>query len=184
MQVSDALTGSINLPSAGLEVGDFELISRINLNSTQATVTFGGIPQNYKHIRIVGQVMTNGSTNPAWSVNNDSTSSRYRGHHFWGDGGGSSASNYQSGYNAVYFGYNPSTSYPSIFTMDWIDYAHPSKFKTYKGYSGSDTNGGTVEIALWSGLYMSTNAINSITFNGLSASFVSGSVFSLYGIKG
>ena len=183
MQVSDALTGSINLPSAGREVGDFELISRITLNSAQAIVTFGGIPQNYKHIQLKGQIMTSGATNPTWSVNSDSTSSRYRGHHFWGTGA-TSSSNAQAGYNGVYFGYNPSATYPSVFTMDWIDYAHTSKFKTFKGFAGSDTNGGTVEVALWSGLYMSTDAINSITLNGNSANFVSGSVFSLYGIRG
>lgn len=181
MQVSDALTGSINLPSAGLEVGDFDLISTIQINSAQSSVTFGGIPQNYRHLQIRGTIMVSGSTNPSWSVNGDTDTSKYFGKHFWGTGAAAVA-NYQSG--TVYFNYNVDGTNPSTFVMEWLDYASTNKTKTMRTLAGCDTNGGTVEVALWSGLYNSLNAINSITLSGTGLNFVVGTSFSLYGMRG
>lgn len=146
--------------------------------TTVQAVTFA-VPSGYRHLRIEGTLMTNGATNPTWSINGDSSSTR-KGHHLWGTGS-STYANDQSG--TVYFAYNPSTSYPSAFTMDWLDYASTTKYKTMRGMSGSNTNGGTDEIAMWSGLYMSTAPITSITFDGLGAQFSANTTFTLIGYK-
>ena len=160
----------------------YESIATVSITSgTQSTITFSSIPSTYKHLQLRGVVMTNGATNPTWQVNGDTTGANYRGHHLWGTGS-VAAANDQSG--TVYFNYNPSSSYPSAFVMDWLDYANTSKNKTMRTLAGSDTNGGTVEVALWSGLWMSTAAINEIKLLGSGADFRDGTHIALYGIKG
>lgn len=161
--------------------GAYDALATITVGATAvSSVTFSGIPTGYKHLQIRGVLLTSGATNPTWQVNGDSTSANYAGHHLWGQGSSANANN-QSG--TVYFNYNPSASYPSAFVMDWLDYANTTKYKTMRTFAGSNTNGGTDEVALWSGLYMSTNAINSITLNGAGANFTQYSQFALYGVK-
>lgn len=147
-------------------------------STTVQAVTFA-VPSGYRHIRIEGVAKTNGATNPTWSVNGDDSSTR-KGHHLWGTGS-ATAANDQSG--TCYWNYMPSSSYPAAFVMDWADYASTTKYKTMRCLSGSNTNGGTSEVAMWSGLYMSTNPITSITLDGLGSQFSEYSTFTLIGYK-
>lgn len=149
-------------------------------DTTPQSVTFS-VPSGYRHISIEGVVFTNGATNPIWRVNNDSDTSKYRGHHMWGTGSSTVNANDQTG--NVYWNYNPSTSYPSSFVMDWYDYSSTSKYKTMHTLAGSSTNGGTMEIAAWSGLYKSLDPITSITLDGLGSQFSAKSTFTLIGYK-
>lgn len=166
-------------PTAG---GDYESIATVSITSgTQQDITFSSIPSTYKHLQLRGVVFTNGATNPAWQVNGDTTGANYSGHHLWGTGS-AAVSNNQSG--TVYWNYNPDSTYPSCFVMDFLDYANTNKYKTMRTQAGVDTNGGTVETALWSGSWLQTTAINSITLKGLGAYFRDGTHIALYGIKG
>lgn len=160
--------------------GAYDSLATATLSTSTASVTFAGIPTGYKHLQIRGVILTSGATNPTWQINGDTTGANYKGHHLWGTGTNANA-NDQSG--TVYFNYNPSASYPSAFVMDWLDYTSTTKNKTMRTLAGSDTNGGTSEIALWSGLYMSLNAITSITLNGNGVNFTQYSSFALYGVK-
>lgn len=184
--MSPILTGVIasgisgNLTPPWSPEGGYDALATITLSTATPTVTFAGIPQNYKHLQIRGTVLTSGATNPTWRVNDDMANTNYRGHHLWGTGTGV-ASNDQSG--TVYWNYNPSASFPSAFIMDWLDYSSATKNKTMRTLAGSDTNGGTAEIAIWSGLYMNLNPITSITLNGNGVNFSTNSQFSLYGVK-
>ena len=158
----------------------YEIASFVVPSGGLAQVTFA-VPSDYRHLRLEGALLTNGATNPTWRVNGDTTSANYRGHHMWGTGV-STAANDQSG--AVYWNYNPSTSYPSAFVMDWNDYNSNTKFKTMRTLAGSSTNGGTEEIAMWSGMYMSTDPITSITLDSYNGtSFSQHSKFTLIGYK-
>lgn len=147
--------------------------------TTVQAVTFS-VPPGYRHFRVQGTVMTNGATNPIWRVNGDTDTSKYVGHHLWGTGS-AVATNNQSG--TVYWNYNPSTSYPSTFIMDWTDHSSTTKYKTMRTLAGSDTRGGTCEIAMWSGNYMSFDPITSITLDGLGSQFSANSEFTLIGYK-
>jgi len=172
---------AITAPPYAGPFGAYDNIAAITIpTGGVSSITFDGIPTGYKHLQIRGVVLTSGTTNPTWRVNNDITTTNYKGHHLWGTGT-SAASNDQTG--TVYWNYNPSSSYPSSFIMDWLDYASTTKFKTMRTFAGSDTNGGTEEGAIWSGLYMSTNAINSITLLGNGVNFAQHSHFALYGVK-
>lgn len=174
--IASGISGHLFTPEgSAYEIAKFTVPTGTTLQS----VTFA-IPSEYRHFRVEGWVMTNGATNPTWSVNGDASSTR-RGHHMWGDGS-NVYSNDQSG--TVYWGYNPSSAYPSSFFMDWFDYNSTTKYKTMRGFSGSNTNGaGAAESAIWSGLYMSTDPIRSITLDGLGSQFSEKSTFTLIGYK-
>lgn len=161
--------------------GAYDALSTVTVGATAvSSITFAGIPNTYKHLQIRGVVLTSGATNPTWQINGDTTSGNYKGHHLWGTGT-TAAANDQSG--TVYWNYNPSASFPSAFVMDWLDYSSTTKNKTMRTLAGSDTNGGTAEIALWSGLYMSLNPITSIALNGNGVNFTQNSQFTLYGVR-
>jgi hypothetical protein len=168
-------------PSAWAPEGAYDSLGTVTLSTATPSVTFSGIPSGYKHLQIRGTLLTSGATNPSFNFNGD-TGSNYAWHHLWGTGV-SAASNYGSGQTFMYFNYNPSTSYPSSFVIDILDYASTTKYKTSRTLAGSDTNGGTSEIAIWSGLWQNTNAITSITLNGAGVNFTQYSSFALYGVK-
>jgi hypothetical protein len=176
--VASGISGHLTPPWS--PEGAYDSLANITLSTSVSTVTFSGIPSGYKHLQIRGMVLTSGATNPTWQANGEVPNSSHVGHHLWGNGS-SAAANAQSG--TVYWNYNPSSSYPSAFIMDWFDYSSNTKNKTMRTIAGSDTNGGTAEIALWSGLYTNTNPINSITLNGNGVSFTQYSNFALYGVK-
>ena len=170
------------IASSGGVASSYESIATVTVGSGGASsVSFSSIPSTFTHLQVRGIIFTSGATNPSFNFNSDTTSS-YSWHHLWGTG---SAANSNSGSTQtfMYFNYNPSSSYPSAFVMDVLNYASTSQYKTCRAIAGSDTNGGTSEMALWSGLWQKTNAISSITFNGALANFANYSHFALYGVK-
>jgi hypothetical protein len=173
--VASSLSGNLG----GL-VGSYDALASVTLSAAADRVVFAGIPSGYKHLQIRGVLMTSGATNPTWQVNGDTTSSAYAGHHLWGNGVSATA-NAQTG--TVYWNYNPSGSYPSAFIMDWLDYSSTTKNKVMRTTAGSDTNGSTSEMALWSGVYGSLNPITSITLNANAVNFLQNSTFSIYGVR-
>lgn len=162
----------------------YDSIATVTVGGTaQSNITFSSIPSTYKHLQLRGILNTSTATNPKFYYNTDvTTNGNYRGHHLWSTGGGSYAND-----NTVnYFNYNPSTSYPSVFVMDILDYASTTKTKTARIIAGSDTNGGTSEVAIWSSLWFISpiQAINQIVLQGNGADFNQYSQIALYGIRG
>ena len=67
--------------------------------------------------------------------------------------------------------------------LDILDYANTNKNKTMRAIGGVDVNGSGVA-EMWSGLYISTNAVNSINLYSYNGSNISQySSFALYGVK-
>ena len=162
--------------------GNYEAIASYTVPSGgQSSVVFSGIPQTYQHLQVRGMINTSGATNPTFYYNTDVISNgNYHSHHLWGTGSSVNANDQ----TANYFNYNPSSSYPSTFVMDIFDYTSTTKNKTTRTLAGSDTNGGTSEIALWSSLWFATpQAINQITLLGAGVNFTQYSSFALYGVK-
>jgi hypothetical protein len=189
MQVSDALTGSINLPSAGLEVGDFELISQVRLNSGQSSVTFGGIPQTYKNLRIYAVLRTDRAVDNGYikfNYNGNTTSGAYKGHNLVGNGGGSLTADTWGETNQGMIqapGVN-NANYSTAITMDIVNYTSSSINKTTRILSGYDMNG-SGWIASSVNIFFSTDPITTITFADSSGSNLSAyAYFGLYGIRG
>lgn len=166
---------------------DFELISTQVLSSTQ-NVTFSSIPQGYKHLqlRVVARDATNAAGNTSGFMRfNGVTTSSYTQHGL--NSGGSTPSSFgsSSAQTAMYAGLIPSnsggTSQFAGLIIDILDYTSTSKNKTMRSFSG--ISGASTDVGLYSGAYLSTSALSQIDFYTTNG-FVSGSRFSLYGVRG
>jgi hypothetical protein len=125
-----------------------------------------------------------------FTVNGDTTAANYAWHELRGDGTSASASG-ASG-SLPYYGMTvrngATANIMGITIMDIQDYASTSNNKTIRTFSGNDRNGAGI-VGMWSGLYISTSAISSLTLyaNTVAATttyFTSNTIISLYGIKG
>lgn len=176
---------------ASAAVPAFELISTQVLTGTTASISFASIPATYKHLQLRIVTRNDRSAGNVTGVRlrfNGVSTSSYSRHILQGFGGGvfSGASTSQT---QIELDSSPTTALASgIFdaqVVDILDYASTSKNTTIRSLSGKHidiTNNNT--IGLISGAYLSTDAITSIGIDLFSNSFVAGSRFSLYGVKG
>lgn len=170
----------------------YEQIATVIADGTSASITFSSIPSSYKHLQIRmthrAAYSFNGNLLHRLRFNGD-TGSNYDWHVL--EGQGSAGSIYsQAGNNAtdIRIGLTPASGTAanafaaSIF--DVFDYTNTNKFKTSKTIQGSMTS--AANAGLYSGLWRNTSAITSITLlNDVGfGNYVSGSRFTLYGIKG
>jgi len=152
-----------------------------------ASVTFTSIPSTYKHLQLRINYKTSGSAggNILLYFNNDTTAANYAYHRLGGNGASVVAGGAASVGLAIafenYTGVGADTA-PTVAITDIIDYASTTKAKTVRSFAGTDANGsGIVELA--SSLYTPTTAISTLKVE-VGISFATGSVVSLYGIKG
>jgi hypothetical protein len=174
----------------GAAAGDFELISTTLLTSSAASVAFTSIPATYKHLQIRATVRSDralGIDTLTMRFNSDS-SANYWTHGMYGNG--SAASVLALGANSsIYAGrttdsLNTASAFaPNI--IDILDYLSTNKNKTIRCLFGADTVGSYPWQGIHSGSWGSTAAITAIDILPITGpNFVSGSRFSLYGIKG
>jgi hypothetical protein len=159
------------------------------------SVTFSSIPSTYKHLQIRWIAQTNRATygfdDLRVTFNSDS-SALYTTHLIFGNGstvsvGDDTNASFTNIINSA--GTTTSGSWWGTAIVDVLDYENTSKFKTMRYINGTDLNGNTItlpgRVNFGSGLYRSTNAVNSITVtSGASATWQTGTSFALYGIKG
>jgi hypothetical protein len=172
--------------------GAYELISTQVIGGEAVSVTFSSIPQTYKHLQVRGVVRLGGFNASAgfnMRLNNDSTSNYWH-HRLRGAGSGVVSDQAGSLQTRISFfnapAANAASGIYSCFVIDILDYASTSKTTTVR-YFGRPTIGtSTAAVSLISGLYNSTAAISSMTFGNFidDGNIVSGSRFSIYGIKG
>jgi hypothetical protein len=187
MPILGAISASI---TNGLVTGSFESIATNTLSSGSTTVTFSSIPSTYKHlqVRIYAKKTTgSGIADFIASFNGDTGANYTRSWTFTFDGAGPYTSR---GLNNTGFsmGYLPSeTGVANLYgsyLLDIVDYANTNKFKTVQYLNGAEkTAGGNSVVLHGTTSWLSTSAINSITFT-CSDSIVSGSSFALYGVRG
>lgn len=167
----------------------FESIATVTVGSGgSSSITFSSISSSYSHLqlRMIARDSRNvGNLSNLYMTFNSDSGSNYARHELYGDGSSAGAGAATS-QTSIYFGNCTSaTIAANIFTgviVDILDYTNTNKYKTIRSLSGGDYNGGGV-IALNSGLWMSTNAITSITITPLVANITQYSHFALYGIK-
>jgi hypothetical protein len=171
-------------------IGSFDsLATAVVPSGGSASVTFSGIPTQYRHLQIRGIAKTTSSGWLSAQFNDDATAGRYQRHFIFGDGAGGTGSSGWSGTtssNNIVFGYSNSSSGSSFnaFVWDIIDYADTSKGKTTKSLMGLDMNGGGGFIELVSGGYFfASTAITKIVIAGESGNLAEFSKFSLYGVN-
>ena len=174
-------SGSLLVGNAFYFPTSYESIETINVTTAVTSVTFSNIPSTYTHLQI--RMYTKDNTGLAsQSIRiNGSSASDYAWHRLIGEGSAASATAGSSDTKAI-IGISDAQFGSGI--MDFLDYKNTNKYKTVRSLSGFDNNG-TGWVGLWSGLWMSTNAITDIQIMTglLSQSWTQYSKFALYGIK-
>jgi hypothetical protein len=172
-------------------------IQRITATGGETSLSFTSIPSNYKHLQIRSLTKTTNTTNAGANImlrfNSDSSSS-YALHRLSGDGSTASASATApstDGINLSDFAQRSSTQLANIYAagiIDIHDYSSTTKNKTVRSMYGNDSNqtgAGLWLIYLYSGLWINTSAISTVTFSIASGtSFAAGTTFGLYGMVG
>ena len=166
-------------------VGSYDSLATITIGSTaQASITFSNIPQTYTHLQLRIFAGTNPASDPYVRFNGDG-GTNYSSHLLYGTG--ASVGSYFNGASSNQLFWLTGNSYGTanafgVSVLDILDYANTNKYKTARAAYGYDTNGGG-QINLSSGLWMSTSAINSISFTANTGNFITNSSFALYGVK-
>lgn len=168
--------------------GSYELISTATPNAVSG-FSFTSIPATYTHLQIRATVRSNySSPNMGLAVTfNGDTATNYSSHLLSSTGstpfaGATATTSSFSGLNHP-SGMSTANTFSS-FIFDILDYANTNKYKTSKIYTGYHAGGSTYGLTWNSVSWRSTAAINQITFNVVVGSYVTGTRFSLYGIKG
>jgi hypothetical protein len=161
----------------------FESIATVTVGSGgSSTVTFSSIPSTYKHLQIRSlNLCSVGADDIRIRFNSDS-GSNYRHHYLYGSGSSAVAGGAAATYAAIGLT-SLSTTSPTAFVTDILDYTSTSKNKTTRSLCGTDNNGSGY-VLLYSGLWFATPAaITQIDISPNSGTFNQYSSFALYGIK-
>lgn len=161
----------------------YEPIATQTLSTATASVTFSSIPQTYTDLIIVGQLGQSASNNSVRYRYNSDSGSNYSYVYLKGIGSGVSSGrelNATSGYITETSG---DSGLNCIFKCHILNYANTTTYKTLVTRSGRASELTDLVTSLW----RNTSAITSITI-AQGASFptnnlISGSTFTLYGIK-
>jgi hypothetical protein len=182
--------GILALAGAGGGAGAYDLLETQILTSTASSVEFTGLGDysDYKHLQLRAVVRSDRVASVAdFLVNlNADTGANYAFHTLGGNGSSvfSAAATSQS---LMEIGFATGSTFTAsafgVIVMDILDFSSTSKNTTLRsltGLAGSDNN----QVRLVSGLYNSTSAVTSLEFTSqASTNFISGSRFSLYGVK-
>jgi hypothetical protein len=166
-------------------VGDFESIATVSVGSGGSSlVEFTSIPSTYEHLQIRFSAKTPSGDWVIMRCNGITGSGNYTGHRLQANGStitadylGAFATNY------IYCSLTSASGNTgsNVGVIDILDYKNTNKYKTVRILSGQDENGSGF-VTYNSGLFLSTNAISSISFEV--TTYQQYSHFALYGIKG
>jgi hypothetical protein len=183
-------------------VGSYDLLATEILTSSQSSITFaslGDYAADYQHlqIRVLARTTRTSNTDDVFAIsfNGNTTMANYSHHFLKGNGSSvsSTGTNWADSSNGIPIGHTTSSiavasNYaPTI--IDILDAFSSSKNTTVRSLSGwidPNSNAGYAQqsIQLSSGAFLNTSSITSISLGPtLSPNFVTGSRFSLYGLR-
>jgi hypothetical protein len=167
----------------------FELISTQLISTNTASVTFTSLPTTYTHLelRYTARTTQAAANDQMKILLNSDSGSNYTERLVQGNGS-TATSNGFTAQGFIWPGYamgaNATASVFALGIVSFVDYLSTAKNKTVRSISGYHTTAGAIQASqLFSSYWASTAAISSITISA-NGSFVSGSRFSLYGIRG
>jgi len=181
---SSPLSGSSSAVTPTVPPTSFYNIATATAAGGETSLTFSSIPGTYKSLQIRGTGLI---TNSLFLINynGDTTIANYG--YFHGlNGDGTSTNAFAINSTAPRIGVTTgSGSYQGAFIFDLIDYASTTKNKTHRSFYGIEYNGtSTGSVGLYSGEWLSTSAVTSITIKGNSSgTFSAGATFALYGVN-
>ena len=178
--------------SGGGAAAAYDLLETQVLASSAASVTFTGLDTlaaGYQHLQIRVTARTNlaASTSDILAMRfNSDSGSNYAHHQLQGNGSTVTSGNSTSTSYIYSMQLPGNSSTANAFTagvLDILDFSSASKNSTTRSLSGKAESAN--HIALRSGLWINTAAVTAIElYTFLGGSLVTGSRFSLYGIKG
>lgn len=176
--------GSLQTP---VSTNSYESIQTVTVPSGgSGNISLNSIPQTYKHLQLRMIYRTTVSTpddNVVGTFSGD-TNNNYVTHYISNNGSTLASAIVAAGIGVIFLGrQSGATSPASLFgsgVVDIIDYSATNKSKTIKSVSGWNTTSAS-QYWYWSGAWMNTTAVTSISITGPFAEFSS---FALYGIKG
>lgn len=151
------------------------------------TVTFSSIPSTYQHLQLRIHLRVGGGS-PSLALTFNSDSNQNYTHHYFGNYNDQATpvSGNSLSRPSIPIGYLNGfrSGVPGVAILDIFDYASTAKLKSVRQMVGNNGNGsGETEQA--TNLWQSTSAINTITISVTGGNnFTSGSLLTLYGIKG
>ena len=183
------LLGVLQAQAAGqVAAGSFDLLETQVLTSSAASVTFSSLSTyaaDYQHlqIRAVSRMSFSNAERSLVMRFNADTASSYNNHGYFGSG--SSVSSYYLPDTYISIGSfaaaNATANAFGAGVIDVLDAFETTKNTTVRSLAGTPT---TPQISLRSGLWRNTAALTSITLLDPTSNLVTGSRFSLYGIRG
>jgi len=174
----------------GGAVGGLVPIAEIVLTGTTATVTFSGIPQNFRNLVLKMTAAVSVNTAPALLVNfNGDTGTNYTGSIVYSNSNTSAGVTGTVTQTAMTFNsplnINATSNQASSIEMTIYDYARTQWNKNVSGtWERFDSSGAGYFQGALGGSWKSTAAVASIALSLGSGSFIAGSVFTLYGEGG
>ena len=188
-ELLNIIAGTLSSGTPPLSLTGYNSIATVTVGSTpQSSITFSDIPQGYKHLQIrwIAREDTAGQGDAEfWGRFNGDSGANYKYHSIFGDG--STAYSAAGGNTFFASGRGVAASIASnifgVSVMDILDYTNTNKNKVTRILSGWDANGSGY-MFFYSGLWMNTNAVTSVTLLGDTGSFIQNSQFALYGIEG
>jgi len=180
------------LAASGGVAGSYELIETALVSTSTPSVTFnnlGTYSSTYKHLQIRCLTRSNPGSTGINLINvnlNSDSGSNYARHALFGNGS-TVASNSATSQTSLGTGLipeaNQATNAFAANIIDFLDCYSTSKNKTVRTFAGVHGSANN-SIMLGSGLWMNTNSITSISLANPALLFITGSRFSLYGIRG
>lgn len=161
--------------------GAYDSLASVTVGSTSlSSITFAGIPSGYKHLQIRALILNNATGGINIQYNGD-TGSNYTYHQLYGIGSGNALANAGTSQTSGFIAYNNAVgSFPTVAVVDILDYQNTNKYKTHRSLAGTDVNGAGGALTYFSGLWLNTFAISSITILG---TFLTNTNVALYGVK-
>ena len=158
----------------------YESIATANGTGSSGVITFSSIPQTYKHLQLRCVLGNASGSSTALTINSGSFARR---HYLYATGSGSINAGADTS-NDLFLSTNTGTTplITAINIVDILDYTSTTKTKTYRILSGDDYNG-SGGVFVWSGLDLSTTAIDTITLT-TGSNWSTTTKIALYGIKG
>ena len=160
----------------------YEPIAAVTVSSASSSVlVMSSIPSTYTDLRLIIVGNTNNPTNPVFQFNSDTTNN-YSFTYISGDGSSASSSRRTNqGYG--WTGYNAymNSSTISMGTLDIMNYANTTTFKTAIGRYSNAATGTDAVVNLWRKTPEAITRIDILT--GSANTFSVGTTFTLYGIK-
>ena len=151
-------------------------IATTTLGSAASSVTFSSISGSYTDLRIVYATTASADAGNYIRYNSDS-GSNYSRTGLYGNGS-SAGSNRDTSSTGIYGPFTMSSAITSN-TIDIMNYSNTTTNKTCLVRAGAANNSTVASVGLW----RSTAAITSVSITCDGANFVSGSTFTLYGVK-